>query len=239
MSVFGRVDILINNAGILRDVSFKNMTDSDWDAVYSVHVRGAYKTTHAAWPHFRKQKYGRIIMTSSAAGLYGNFGQCNYSAAKSAMIGFGETLAKEGAKYNIRTNILAPVAASRMTATVMPRDLLRHLKPEWVVPLVAVLVHSRNDFENGSIFEVGGGHVSKLRWERANGALLKCDSTLTPGSILEAWAGVEDFSNAEHPNTASDMVAKLNASQKLPPSNSGKDVRLDGKVAVVTGGGAG
>ncbi|RMJ09301.1 Peroxisomal hydratase-dehydrogenase-epimerase [Fusarium kuroshium] len=117
---FGRIDILINNAGILRDVSFKNMTDQDWDLVNAVHVRGAYKTTHAAWPYFKKQQYGRVIMTSSAAGLYGNFGQCNYSAAKSAMIGFGETLTKEGAKYNILTNIIAPVAASRMTATVMP-----------------------------------------------------------------------------------------------------------------------
>ncbi|KAM5352895.1 hypothetical protein ACJ41O_005617 [Fusarium nematophilum] len=239
LSVFGRVDILINNAGILRDVSFKNMTDADWDAVNSVHVRGAYKTTHAAWSHFRKQRYGRIIVTSSAAGLYGNFGQCNYAAAKSAMIGFGETLAKEGQKYNIRTNIIAPVAASRMTATVMPPDLLEHLTPDWVVPLVSVLVHPKNDFENGSIFEVGGGHVSKLRWERANGALLRCDNTLTPGAVLAAWAAVENFSNAEHPNGASDMVAKLDASQKLPPSDAGQDIRFEGKVAVVTGGGAG
>lgn len=239
ITAFGRVDILINNAGILRDVSFKNMTDGDWDAINSVHLRGVYKTTQAAWRHFRKQKYGRIIVTSSTAGLYGNFGQCNYSAAKSAMIGFGETLAKEGAKYNIRTNIIAPVAATRMTATVMPPELLEHLTPDRVVPLVSVLVHPKNHFENGSIFEVGGGHISKVRWERANGALLKCDETLTPGAVLAAWAGVQDFSNPEHPNGASDMVAKLNASLKMPPNNPGQDIRFDDKVAVVTGGGAG
>ncbi|KAF4468055.1 peroxisomal multifunctional beta-oxidation [Fusarium albosuccineum] len=239
LNEFGRVDVLINNAGILRDVSFKNMTDQEWDAIYSVHVRGAYKTTRAAWPHFRKQKYGRVILTSSAAGIYGNFGQCNYSAAKSAMIGFGESLAKEGIKYNIRTNIIAPVAASRMTATVMPPDLLEHLTPDWVVPLVAVLAHPKNDFENGSIFEVGGGHLSRLRWERAKGALLKCDDTLSPGAVLAAWAGVEDFSTPEHPSTASDMVTKLKEAQLQPPNHPGQEIRFDGRVAVVTGGGAG
>ncbi|KAL6362141.1 hypothetical protein LRP88_04216 [Fusarium phalaenopsidis] len=236
--VFGRIDILINNAGILRDVSFKNMTDQDWDLVNAVHVRGAYKTTHAAWPYFKKQKYGRVIVTSSAAGLYGNFGQCNYSAAKSAMIGFGETLAKEGAKYNILTNIVAPVAASRMTATVMPPDVLHYLSPEWVAPVIAVLVHPSN-IENGSIFEIGAGHAAKLRWERATGALLRCDESLTPGAVLAKWDQVQDFSNPAHPTTTADMVENLRLSQGLPSNSSGEVVRFDGRVAVVTGGGAG
>lgn len=123
---FGRVDILINNAGILRDISFKNMKDQDWDLIIDVHVNGAYKCAKAAWPHFRKQKYGRVINTASAAGLFGSFGQTNYSgmscanflsymntnydtAAKLAMVGFTETLAKEGAKYNIHANVIAPI----------------------------------------------------------------------------------------------------------------------------------
>ncbi|KAJ5890104.1 peroxisomal multifunctional beta-oxidation protein, partial [Penicillium tannophilum] len=239
LRAFGRVDILINNAGVLRDVAFKNMTDAQWDAVIAVHLRGAYKTTHAAWSHFRKQKYGRVILTSSAAGLFGSFGQCNYSAAKAGMVGLGETLAKEGAKYNILTNIISPIAASRMTATVMPTELLEHLKPEWVVPLVSFLVHPRNQYENGSIFEVGGGHVSKLRWERSQGGLLKCDETMTPGAVLANWAAINDFHNAEYPTTTVDLVAKLRMAQQLPPNKPGVDVDFNGRVAVVTGGGAG
>ncbi|CAK7209371.1 bifunctional hydroxyacyl-CoA dehydrogenase/enoyl-CoA hydratase fox2 [Sporothrix bragantina] len=239
IDTFGRVDIVINNAGILRDVSFKNMTDKDWDDIHAVHLRGAYKTTQAAWPHFRKQKYGRVIVTSSAAGLYGNFGQCNYSSAKAGMIGFGETLAKEGAKYNIVTNIIAPVAASRMTATVLPPGILQYLAPEWVVPVVAVLVHPSNTTENGSIFEMGAGYAAKLRWERARGGLVRCDETMTPGAILAKWADVNDFTNAAHPTTTADMVSYLRQSNALPPNAPGKPVRFDGRVAVVTGAGAG
>jgi multifunctional beta-oxidation protein len=106
---YGRVDVLLNNAGILRDISFKNMTDKDWDLIIAVHVRGSYKCARAAWPYFRKQKYGRVVNTASAAGLFGSFGQTNYSAAKLAMVGFTETLAKEGAKYNIHANVIAPI----------------------------------------------------------------------------------------------------------------------------------
>lgn len=236
---FGRIDVLLNNAGILRDVSFKNMKDEDWDLIVKVHMRGAYKCARAAWPYFRKQKYGRVINTASAAGLFGSFGQCNYSAAKLAQVGFTETLAKEGRKYNILCNVIAPIAASRMTATVMPPDVLENLKPDWVVPLVAVLVHSSNTTETGSIFEVGGGHVAKLRWQRAKGALLKADKTFTPGAILKKWADVNDYSTCEYPDGVADMMGKLEQSMKMSGNDEGEKLDFTGKVAVVTGGGAG
>ena len=235
---FGRIDVLLNNAGILRDISFKNMKDEDWDLINTVHIKGAFKCARAAWPHFRKQKYGRVINTSSAAGLFGNFGQCNYSAAKLAQVGFTETLAKEGQKYNILCNVIAPIAASRLTATVMPPDVLNNLTPEWVVPLVAVLVHSSNT-ETGSIYEVGGGHVAKLRWQRAKGALLKADDSFTPGAILAKWNDVNDFTQSEFPNGVADMVGKLEEGGKLPRNAPGEPIDFKGKVALVTGGGAG
>ncbi|OIW28375.1 NAD(P)-binding protein [Coniochaeta ligniaria NRRL 30616] len=239
IKAFGRIDILINNAGILRDVSFKNMKDEDWDLIFKVHVKGSYKCARAAWPYFRKQKYGRVINTASAAGLFGNFGQANYSAAKLAMVGFTETLAKEGIKYNIISNVIAPIAASRMTETVMPPDLLALMKPEWVVPLVAVLTHKSNTSETGSIFEVGGGHIAKLRWERSSGQLLKCDDTYTPGAVLKKWDDVSNFSKPEHPTGVADFVGLLEQSQKLPANEKGEEPDFSGRVALVTGGGAG
>ncbi|KAK8210193.1 bifunctional hydroxyacyl-CoA dehydrogenase/enoyl-CoA hydratase fox2 [Zalaria obscura] len=236
---FGRVDVLINNAGILRDISFKNMKDDDWDLIMKVHVKGAYKCTRAAWPHFRKQKYGRVINTASAAGLFGSFGQCNYSAAKLAQVGFTETLAKEGLKYNILCNVIAPIAASRMTQTVMPPDVLENLKPDWVVPLVAVLVHPSNDTETGSIFEVGAGHMAKLRWERAKGALLRTDDSLTPGAILKKWNDVNDFSKPSYPTGTANFMELLEEAQKLPPNPPAEKLDFKGKVALITGSGAG
>ncbi|KAH9222109.1 multifunctional beta-oxidation protein-like protein [Leptodontidium sp. 2 PMI_412] len=236
---YGRIDILINNAGILRDISFKNITDKDWDLIIAVHVRGSYKCARAAWPYFRKQKYGRVINTASAAGLFGSFGQTNYSAAKLAMVGFTETLAKEGAKYNIHANVIAPIAASRMTQTVMPPDVLENLKPDWVVPLVAVLVHKDSE-ENGAIFEAGGGHIAKLRWERSSGLLLKADDSYTPGAILKKWDQVGDFSKgAEYPTGVADFMGLLEKSMKMSPNDKGETLDFKGKVALVTGGGAG
>lgn len=239
IKTWGRIDILLNNAGILRDVSFKNMTDADWDLIMKVHVKGAYKCARAAWPYFRKQKYGRVINTASAAGLFGNFGQANYSAAKLAQVGFTETLAKEGAKYNIICNIIAPIAASRMTETIMPPEVLQALKPEWVVPLVAVLVHKNNTDENGSIFEVGGGHIAKFRWERSSGLLLKADDSYTPGAILKKWDKVIDFSNPQYPSGPNDFMTLLEESMKMGPGEQGEKLDFTGRVALVTGGGAG
>lgn len=131
------------------------------------------------------------------------------------------------------------VAASRMTQTVMPPDVLENLKPDWVVPLVAVLVHPSNKQETGSIFECGAGHVAKIRWERAKGALLKVGPTLTPGAILKKWDNVNDFSQPSYPDGVADFMSLLEEAQKLPENDIGETVDLTGKVAIVTGGGAG
>jgi multifunctional beta-oxidation protein len=178
-------------------------------------------------------------------------------AAKLSQVGFTETLAKEGLKYNILCNVIAPIgqtspcsklhlkvltcliAASRMTATVMPPDILENLKPEWIVPLVAVLVHPSNKQETGSIFEAGAGHIAKIRWERAKGALLKTGPTLTPGAVLKKWANVNDFSEPSHPDGVADFMGLLEQAQKLGDNDTGENLDFTGKVALVTGGGAG
>ncbi len=214
------------------------MKDQDWDLIMKVHVIGAYKCARAAWPYMRKQKYGRVINTSSAAGLFGSFGQCNYSAAKLSQVGFTETLAKEGRKYNILCNVIAPIAGSRLTATVMPPEVLEVLKPEYVVPLVAVLAHTSSD-ESGAIFEVGGGRVAKMRWERAKGALLRADDSFTPGALLKKWADVGDFSKPSHPEGPANFMELLEDAQKLPKNPPSEDLDFKDRVVLITGGGAG
>lgn len=129
---FGRVDILVNNAGILRDRSFAKITDQDFNIILDVHLRGSWKTTQAAWPIFKKQNYGRIIMTTSNSGIYGNFGQANYSAAKMALVGLANTLAIEGDRNNIHCNCIVPTAASRLTQDVLPEILYNELSMQWI-----------------------------------------------------------------------------------------------------------
>jgi len=190
---FGRIDIVVNNAGILRDVSFHKMSNDDWDKVFDVHVKGAFAVTHAAWPHLREQEYGRVIFTASAAGIYGNFGQANYSAAKLALVGMGQTLGLEGAKRNIHCNTIAPIAGSRMTETVLPPDMVKLLKPEYVSPLVAYLC-SEGCTENGSLFEVGAGAFYKLQWTRSAGHSVPLSEEVTPEKVAEGWDKVTDMS---------------------------------------------
>ncbi|OBZ83462.1 Peroxisomal hydratase-dehydrogenase-epimerase [Choanephora cucurbitarum] len=241
MKAFGRVDIVINNAGILRDKSFARMTDADWDLIHAVHVKGSYAVTKAAWPIMRKQKYGRIIMTASAAGLYGNFGQANYSAAKLALASFSNSLAKEGAKDNIHCNTIAPMAASRMTETVLPPEVLASLKPEFVTPVVGYLCHEDTE-DNGGVFEVGGGQVFKLRWERSAGAVFKADDSFTPAAVGAKWNEVTDFEKAnEYPTSVmdTDFVALLERAKQAEANPKAEPLRFDGQVAIVTGAGGG
>ncbi len=199
IDAFGKVDVVVNNAGILRDTSFQKMTDADWDLIYKVHVLGAYKVTKAAWDKMREQGFGRIIMTASAAGIYGNFGQANYSMAKLGIHGFAQTLAIEGKKKNVHVNTIAPIAGSRMTETVLPPDLIAALKPEYVSPLVAWLCHESCE-ENGGLFEVGGGFYGKLRWERAEGKTFKLGRSISPDDVKKNWDTITSFEKTTHPS---------------------------------------
>ena len=168
IEAFGRVDVVVNNAGILRDASFKRMADADWDMIVRVHLNGAYSVTKAAWPHMSEQNYGKVLTVSSPAGLYGNVGQANYSMAKSGLNGLMQTLAKEGERSNIMANSIAPLAGTRMLATVMPEDLIEALKVEHIVSLVVYLCHEECE-ETGSIFECSGGTYQKVQLARAEG----------------------------------------------------------------------
>mgnify|MGYP001325693975 CR=1 FL=1 len=160
LEAFGRVDIVINNAGILRDKAFHNLTPDLVDPVIDVHLKGAFNVTRAAWPHFREQGYGRVINTSSNSGILGNFGQANYGAAKMGLVGLTRVLAIEGAKYNIKANAIAPVAYTRMTADLMP-GFEDKLKPELVTPIVVWLAHEECPV-TGEIYSAGGGVVARF-----------------------------------------------------------------------------
>ena len=174
MDAWGRVDVLVNNAGILRDKSFAKMTLDDFRLVVDVHLMGAVHCTQAVWPIMTAQKYGRIVMTTSSSGLYGNFGQANYGAAKMALVGLMQTLAIEGAKHDIRVNCLAPTAATRMTQDLLPPAVLEALRPEAVVP--AMLVLAAADAPTRTILCAGAGSVEAAH------------ITLTPGQ----WIGLGD-----------------------------------------------
>lgn len=161
LSHFGRLDALINNAGILRDASFRKQKDEDWERVLSVHLTGSRNVTKAAWEPMCRQGYGRILFTSSASGLYGNYGQSDYGSAKMGLIGLMNALKEEGAKFNIKANAIAPLAKSRMTESVLPPDLLERLDPRFVSPVAAYLI-SRDCAVNGQCWAVGAGRVARV-----------------------------------------------------------------------------
>ncbi len=223
VDAFGTVDIVINNAGILRDVSFQKMTQADWDLIYKVHVLGSFKVTYAAWPIMRDKGYGRIVMTSSAAGIYGNFGQANYSMAKLGLHGFAQTLALEGRKRNIVVNTIAPIAGSRMTETVMPPNLLEALKVEYVTPLVLRLCHEKNE-DTGGLYEVGGGFMGKLRWERSEGKSFRLGRAITAEMVDAAWKDITQFEKTTHPGGIAESMSPIMANIEAGPAKGGNDL---------------
>ncbi|MEY2968690.1 MAG: hypothetical protein RIQ64_1317 [Actinomycetota bacterium] len=167
VDTFGRVDIVVNNAGILRDKSFHNMSPDLMNPVFDVHLKGAFHVTQPAWVLMREQGYGRIISTSSAAGIFGNFGQTNYGAAKLGLVGFTRVLAVEGAKYNIKANAIAPLALTRMTEDLMGA-LADKLDPSQVSPIVAWLAHEDCPV-SGQVYSVGGGRIANVFFGETQG----------------------------------------------------------------------
>ena len=195
MDEWGRIDILVNNAGILRDKSFAKMEIADFEVVMDVHVMGSVKPTKAVWAIMKQQQYGRIVVTTSSSGLYGNFGQTNYGAAKLAVVGFMNTLKLEGQKDNIHVNALAPVAASRMTENLMPPEALALLKPEYVTPGVICLV--QDDAPTGKILAAGAGVFSLAEIQESEGAFVGRDDDLSAEKVWENWDKISDFSNSK------------------------------------------
>jgi NAD(P)-dependent dehydrogenase (short-subunit alcohol dehydrogenase family) len=194
---FGKVDGVVSNAGILRDGTFHKMSFENWDAVLKVHLYGGYNVIRAAWPHFREQSFGRVVVATSTSGLFGNFGQANYGAAKLGLVGLINTLAQEGAKYNIKANAVAPIAATRMTEDILPPEVLKNLTPDFVAPVVAYLCTEEVP-DTDSIFIVGGGKVQRTALFQNEGVTFK-----TPPSVEEIaahWAEIDDLSAAKQAN---------------------------------------
>src|ERR1700742_1860382 len=191
---FGAVHGVVSNAGILRDGTFHKMTSESWDAVLKVHLYGGYNILRAAWPHFREQSYGRVVVATSTSGLFGNFGQTNYGAAKLGLVGLINSLALEGAKYNIHANAVAPIAATRMTEDILPKEGLEKLTPEYVAPVVAYLGTEENP-NSASVFVVGGGKVQRVALFENDG--INFDKPPTVEDIAAQWDAITDLSAAK------------------------------------------
>ena len=203
-SRWGRVDILINNAGILRDKSFANMDMADFRAVVEVHLVGSANCTRAVWGTMREQAYGRILMTSSSTGLYGNFGQANYGAAKLGLAGFAKTLALEGARYDIRVNTIAPTAATRMTEDIFPPELLARFRPELVAPAALFLVSE--DAPTNVIVGAGAGVVQAAYVTLTRGVALP---EATPEAVAEQWQRITDRDGEIVPQSGAEQAMTI------------------------------
>ncbi|WP_300410953.1 SDR family oxidoreductase [uncultured Alcanivorax sp.] len=206
MDTWGRIDVLINNAGILRDKSFVKMTQDDWDKVIAVHLTGSEICTRAVWPIMREQGYGRIVMTTSTSGLYGNFGQANYGAAKMAVAGLMNTLCIEGEKYDIKVNCIAPTAATRMTEDLMPPEVLAMLEPKEITP--AVLFLCSNKAPTHRIVLAGAGCYAMVRLMESEGVYLDEDERNVDG-VAAHFKQIGNMDNAREILAGGDHVTKI------------------------------
>jgi NAD(P)-dependent dehydrogenase (short-subunit alcohol dehydrogenase family) len=213
MDAWGRIDVIVANAGILRDKSFSKMELKDFDAVVQVHLMGTVKPVKAAWEIMKKQQYGRIIVTTSSTGLYGNFGQTNYGAAKLGLVGFMNTLKLEGAKDNIKVNAICPVAGTRMTENLMPPQMLEALKPEYVTPAVVFL--ASDDAPTGVIISAGAGVFSSAEIVESSGVNLGHGATAD--TVAEYWSKISDFTGAKHFTMGGEHSAHLFERMKDKP----------------------
>jgi NAD(P)-dependent dehydrogenase (short-subunit alcohol dehydrogenase family) len=218
IGAWGRVDVLINNAGILRDKSFANMEGADFDLVVKVHLTGTAICTKAVWGSMRDAGYGRIVVTTSSSGLYGNFGQSNYGAAKLGVVGFMNTLRAEGAKYDIRVNALAPVAATRMTEDILPDEAKALLNPEEVTPGVVFLVSK--DAPNGMILAAGAGGFAAAKIYETQGIWLAPDER-TPETIAARIDDIVDPAGQQEYKSGSEQSMKFvtEAMQRMTGAN--------------------
>jgi len=206
--LWGRVDIVVNNAGILRDKTMAKMDMADFEKVVQVHFLGSAYVTKAAWPLMMQQNYGRIVMTSSNSGIYGNFGQSNYGGAKLAVVGMVNALKHEGAKYGIFVNAVAPVAATRMTESLLDPKALEALKPELVSPIVAWMCSEACDV-SGNVYEAGAGHYARVQLVEAPGASFDPAKGVSIEMIAENMAKISDMTGATGFNSSSDNVVKV------------------------------
>ena len=208
LQAFGQVDILVNNAGILRDKTFAKMTLADFEKVVAVHFLGSVYVTKAAWPVMQERLYGRVVMTTSAAGLYGNFGQTNYGAAKLAVVGFMNALKLEGQKFNILVNTIAPVAATRMTEGLLPPQALDRLKPDLVTPAVAYLC-SEQCRDSGQVIDAGGGYYARTQLMESPGIRFDPSQPVTPEMLAAQWSRITDMSGARGFAAANEEVMQV------------------------------
>jgi len=209
IDAFGKVDILVNNAGILRDGAFHKMEEENWDAVVGVHLKGAYCVTRPAFINMRENGYGRIIMTTSGAGLFGNFGQSNYASAKMALAGFANVLKFEGAKYNIKTNVLVPLAASRLTEDVLPPDLFARMKPDFITPLVLYMCSEQCE-DSGVMINAILGYYSRSAIMTGPGTILSDGERIpAPEEIMENWDKIMSLENPKYFDQLMTMFGEL------------------------------
>jgi len=209
LMAFGTVDIVINNAGFLRDKSFEKIELADFDAVLKVHLQGGVYVTKAAWPVMKAKNYGRVVVTTSAAGLYGNFGQTNYAAAKAGLVGFVLALKEEGTKHNILCNAIAPVAFTRMLATIVPQQLEQRLRPEVATAGVLYLA-SEHCKASGCVLEAGDNHFALARLVKSRGVRLSPGEAATPEAVAAHWSEIADLSGAvPHQNAHSAVGASF------------------------------
>ncbi|MGC9324093.1 MAG: SDR family oxidoreductase [Desulfomonilia bacterium] len=206
---YGKVDILINNAGILRDKTFNKMEEENWDAVMAVHLRGAYCVSKPAFNNMRENGYGRIVMTTSGAGLFGNFGQSNYAAAKMGLIGLTNVLKLEGAKYNIKVNVIVPVAASRLTEDVLPPQFFEKMKPDFISPAVLYMCSEQCE-DTGMYINATLGYFSRTAIMTGPGVIISDGVKIpSPEEVADNWSKIISLEDPKYFSQLPEMFGVL------------------------------